>query len=126
MSDSRVPRQLLAPRYWLAWLAAGVWFLLAQLPYRFQWWLARVLAPLLKLNKKRFGYAKRNLELCFPELSEAEREQLLKGNMESTAMALFETGIAWFWPKWRLRRLSPLKGWRIWTRPRRAGRAPCC
>src|SRR5690625_6467924 len=90
MSDSRVPRQLLAPRYWLAWLAAGVWFLLAQLPYRFQWWLARVLAPLLKLNKKRFGYAKRNLELCFPELSEAEREQLLKGNMESTAMALLD------------------------------------
>lgn len=110
MSDSRVPRQLLAPRYWLAWLAAGVWFLLAQLPYRFQWWLARVLAPLLKLNKKRFGYAKRNLELCFPELSEAEREQLLKGNMESTAMALFETGIAWFWPKWRLRRLCTIKG----------------
>ncbi|MDQ2077960.1 LpxL/LpxP family Kdo(2)-lipid IV(A) lauroyl/palmitoleoyl acyltransferase [Marinimicrobium sp. ABcell2] len=121
MSDSRVPRHLLAPRHWPAWLLAGLWYLLAQLPYRLQWWLARILAPLLKLNKKRLHQAQRNLELCFPELTDAERDKLLKENMASTAMALFETGIAWFWPKWRLRRLYTVKGLEYLDETRREG-----
>lgn len=48
---------LLHPRYWLFWLGALLWVLLAQLPYRWQMWLARRLAPLLFLNKKRIGFA---------------------------------------------------------------------
>jgi KDO2-lipid IV(A) lauroyltransferase len=103
-------RTLLAPRHWPSWLGAGVWFLIAQLPYRFQFFLARVLSPLLHLNKKRIHIARTNLRLCFPDKSEAEREALLKQNLVSTAMAVFETGIAWFWPKWRLRRLFTLTG----------------
>jgi KDO2-lipid IV(A) lauroyltransferase len=103
-------RALLAPRHWPSWLGAGVWFLIAQLPYRFQFFLARVLSPLLHLNKKRIHIARTNLRLCFPDKSEAEREALLKQNLVSTAMAVFETGIAWFWPKWRLRRLFTLTG----------------
>lgn len=110
MPDAVFPRALLSPRHWPSWLGAGLWFLLAQLPYRFQWWLARALASLLKLNKKRYFYAKRNIDLCFPHLSPTERDQLLKKNLESTAMAVFETGIAWFWPSWRLRRLFTIHG----------------
>jgi len=108
MSDT--PRSLLSPRYWPSWLGAGLWFLIAQLPYRVQWWIARALAPLLKLNKKRYFYAKRNIELCFPHLSAYERHKLLEENLVSTAMAVFETGIAWFWPGWRLRRLFRVRG----------------
>lgn len=110
MSEHAFPRELLSPRHWPSWLGAGFWFLLAQLPYRLQWWLARALAPLLKLNKKRYYYARRNIELCFPEMTEAERKKLVKENLVSTAMVVFETGIAWFWPKWRLRRLFHLRG----------------
>jgi len=110
MPDNRFPKELLKPRHWLTWLAFGAWYLLAQAPYKAQWWLANALAPLLKLNKKRLRYARRNIELCFPEKSPAEREALLQDNMVSTAMTVFETGIAWFWPKWRFKRLYKVRG----------------
>lgn len=103
-------RALLAPRYWLSWLVVGLWYLLAQTPYIFQVGLARVLYRLLKLNKKRLNIARVNIDFCFPHLSRQERCALLEQNLFSTAMALFETGIAWFWPKWRLRRLYTIKG----------------
>lgn len=110
MSSPEFSRALLAPRHWPSWIGAGVWYLLAQTPYRFQWGLARLLGPLLVFNKKRLHLAQTNLRLCFPDKSDAEREALLKQNLVSTAMAVFETGIAWFWPKWRLRRLFSITG----------------
>ncbi len=102
--------KLLKPRYWLYWLVAGFWFLLAQMPYAWQMWLARLLAPLLFLNKKRLHYAEINIKRCFPHLSESEREILLRKNVASTLISLFETGIAWFWPSWRLRTLLQIEG----------------
>lgn len=110
MQNSLFSRGLLAPRHWPAWLAVGFWFLLAQLPYRVQFYLPHVLVPLLRLNKKRLHQAQVNLALCFPELSETERKVLLYEALYSTAMAIFETGIAWFWPRWRLRRLFTVTG----------------
>ena len=103
-------RALLAPRHWPAWLAVAIWFLIAQLPYRLQYYLPHLLVPLIRRNKKRLNQAQTNLRLCFPELDEAEREALLHETLYSTAMAIFETGIAWFWPKWRLRRLFTITG----------------
>lgn len=103
-------RASLAPRYWLSWIALGFWYLLAQTPYIVQVGLARALHPLLKLNKKRLKITRINIDLCFPHLSDEERQALLEENLFSTAMALFETGIAWFWPKWRLRRLYTIRG----------------
>jgi Kdo2-lipid IVA lauroyltransferase/acyltransferase len=104
------PLKLLAPRHWLTWLGVGAWFLFSQLPYRLQYFSAQLLSPLLLNNKKRIHWARTNIRLCFPHLSEAEREKLLKDNIFSTCMAAFETGIAWFWPKWRLRKLFTIYG----------------
>jgi Kdo2-lipid IVA lauroyltransferase/acyltransferase len=103
-------RALLSPRYWIEWFAVVIWFLIAQLPYKLQFYMARWLVPYLKRNKKRLNHAKVNLQLCFPDLSDEERNKLLEETLFSTAMALFETGIAWFWPKWRLRRLFTITG----------------
>ena len=88
----------------------AVWFLLAQLPYKVQFYLPYLLVPFLRLNKKRLHQATVNLKLCFPELSEQEQKTLLHETLYSTAMAIFETGIAWFWPHWRLRRLCTVTG----------------
>jgi Kdo2-lipid IVA lauroyltransferase/acyltransferase len=102
--------KLLSPRHWPAWFGIGVWFLLAQLPYPVQYFFPYLIAPLLRLNKKRLKQAQINLRLCFPELTEIEREVLLSETIRSTAMAIFETGIAWFWPTWRIRRLFTVTG----------------
>jgi len=110
MSSPQFTRALLAPRHWPSWMGLCVWFLIAQLPYRLQILLAHAFVPLLKINKQRVHQAKVNIDLCFPQLSDAERAAILKETVFSTSMALFETGIAWFWPKWRLRRLYTIKG----------------
>ena len=40
---------------------------------------------------------RRNIDVCFPELSQAEREQLMKESLEHTGSVMCEMGMAWFW-----------------------------
>ena len=103
--------RLAAPRYWHTWLGLAMLWLLAQTPYRFQLWLGRGLGrAMLRIAPGRRHVAETNIRLCFPQLSTKEQDRLLRRNFESTAIALLETGIAWFWPKWRLRRLVSIEG----------------
>ncbi|WP_347330620.1 LpxL/LpxP family Kdo(2)-lipid IV(A) lauroyl/palmitoleoyl acyltransferase [Marinimicrobium locisalis] len=107
----RVSRRLFHPRYWLTWVGFGIWWLLALLPYRAQLALGRGLGRVLwHLAKSRRHTALRNLELCVPEKPERERVALARHNFESTALALFETGMAWFWPRRRLEKLYTVEG----------------
>jgi len=102
---------LLHPRYWLTWIGLGLWWLVIQLPRRWQLALARQLGGLaMKRAKRRRHIVARNIELCFPELSAEKQARMVRANMDSTMMALFETGMGWFWPKWRLRKLYTLEG----------------
>lgn len=110
MASPHFSYALLKPQHWPSWFGLVVWILLVQLPYKFQYALAKLLSPLLRLNKKRVRQARINLALCFPQLNEQEREKLLGDNLFSTAMTVFETGIAWFWPKWRLKKLYNISG----------------
>lgn len=68
----------LTPKLWGTWLAVLLALPLALLPLRFHQWLARIIA--LKLSKSGKGPAHRarvNFELCFPNLSFEDREQLV-------------------------------------------------
>ena len=87
---------LLSPRYWPSWLALGVIWLIARLPYRVLFGLGRALGTLLPaLLPARKRVARRNLEICFPELSEKERADLLKANMRDLGLMLVEFALAW-------------------------------
>lgn len=104
-------RALLHPRYWLIWFGFGGWWLFAQLPYGVQRRLGRALGWLTyHLAKRRRRIAERNIDWCFPELSAEERQRMVRGTIDSTAMAVFESGIAWFWPARRLRKLFTVTG----------------
>lgn len=90
----------------------GVWALLTQiLPFRVQMtlgaWLGRLLA---KLSPSRRIVAKKNIDLCFPELDESAREALYKASMESIGRGVFDTAIAWFWPWFRLKKKIDVEG----------------
>lgn len=101
----------LHPRYWLLWLGLGLLWLLAQLPYWLLMRLGRGLGWVMyRLAGSRRKIAARNLELCFPELSADEREQLLRENFASTGMTFFEMAISWWWPAARLRKLGQVEG----------------
>ncbi|PMC12003.1 lipid A biosynthesis lauroyl acyltransferase, partial [Klebsiella aerogenes] len=58
----------------------------------------------------RVRIAQRNLELCFPHLSPAQRHEMLVKNFESLGMGLMETGMAWFWPTHRVERWTETSG----------------
>ncbi|MDP5034785.1 LpxL/LpxP family Kdo(2)-lipid IV(A) lauroyl/palmitoleoyl acyltransferase [Alishewanella sp. SMS8] len=104
--------RFLLPRYWLLWIGVGLMYLISWLPYRVLMTLGAALGKLLfKALKSRQKIARRNLELCFPEKSAAEREALLWRNAEESGKAMFETVIGWWWPDWRVRRLAHITGY---------------
>lgn len=91
------PTHPLHPRNWGQSLTIATVWALGQLPWRqtvaVGEWLGRVgyhLAPARRL------IARRNLELCFPELDARTREALVKENFAYTGRGLAEIGLAWF------------------------------
>ncbi|MBS0969879.1 LpxL/LpxP family Kdo(2)-lipid IV(A) lauroyl/palmitoleoyl acyltransferasee [Chimaeribacter arupi] len=104
-------RSLLHPRYWLTWLGIGLLYVLVLLPYPVIYWLGTRLGRFsMRFLKRRVHIAQRNLALCFPEMPAAERDVLVRKNFESVGMGLFETGMAWFWPDWRVHRWFAVSG----------------
>jgi len=100
----------LHPRYWGLWLVFALWWLLVQLPYPIHILLGKCIGWIFLLGKERPAFTARNLELCFPEKTEKERRRILRKSFESAGIAFFEMGIAWWWPNWRLKRLTRIKG----------------
>lgn len=111
MKHSGFDIAFLHPRYWLLWLGLALLWLLTQLPYVFLLALGRGLGRImLYLAGSRRHIVRRNLELCFPHLSEPQREQLLRENFASMGIAFFEMAMSWWWPKKRLSKLLKVEG----------------
>ena len=71
----------LHPKYWPLWLGFGLLWLITLLPFRWQLGIGRGLGLLaFKYAGSRRKVARRNLELCFPEKTPEERQQMLKEN----------------------------------------------
>lgn len=102
---------LLHPRYWLTWFGLAVLYIIVLLPYPIIRRIGFLSGRLSRrFIKRRSHIANRNLELCFPDMPEQERRALVKKNFESTGMAIFETGMAWFWPDWRVKKWCKVEG----------------
>ena len=104
--------KLIHPKYWPVLFAVLIWWVVVQvLPFRLQMWLGTCIGYVYKyVARERNIIARKNIDLCFPELSEKERKVLHHKNMISNGRALFDTGIAWFWPYWRLKRIVEVQG----------------
>jgi len=89
--------RLLAPRYWPTWAGLGLLRLLALLPFWCIVPLGRAIGVLLRHLPLSFIHtARRNIELCLPELSAQAREQLLREHFASLGIALLEIPFAWW------------------------------
>lgn len=111
--ESALPSKwvLVHPKYWLTWLAMLFWALLVQLPYAWVIGIGAGLGTLAgRFNKKRRRFVQINIETAFPEKTALEREAMCAQVLSNVGMAIMETGIAWFWPKWRLRKLYTVEG----------------
>lgn len=85
------------PSTWPVWLGVGVAALAARLPWPLQRALGRPLGAALKvvLGTRR-KVAARNLALCFPDMSTAERARLLDQAFTALGVGLFEFARAWW------------------------------
>jgi KDO2-lipid IV(A) lauroyltransferase len=111
MSAPRFERSYLAPRYWPTWLGVGLLWLICLLPVPVILGLGSTLGRGLgRLIKRRRFVVRRNLELCFPELTPAQREALVDEHFAALGAGIFEAGLAWFASDARLRRHGEVVG----------------
>jgi KDO2-lipid IV(A) lauroyltransferase len=110
---ARQPRwgRLLSPRYWPTWAGLGVLRTLSLLPFRLQLAIGAALGAMLRRLPLRFvRIARRNIDLCLPELDADERKRLLERHFTSLGISLLEISMAWWSPTERLRRMSRVEG----------------
>ncbi|ENO12579.1 LpxL/LpxP family Kdo(2)-lipid IV(A) lauroyl/palmitoleoyl acyltransferase [Marinobacter nanhaiticus D15-8W] len=101
----------LHPRWWGTWLVIGFIWLLAKLPMRVQWRTGVILGELAyRTLGSRKHITRVNIELCFPELSPAEREALVRKSFHSNGIGIMEIGLAWFRNPESLRHLTRVHG----------------
>ena len=75
-----------------------LWQGLSHLPTSWHPAIGKLCGKLLFIfAKSRKKIARANIEACFPELSKAEQQELLRDNFLHLGRSFIETGIAWFW-----------------------------
>ncbi|GLP95668.1 lipid A biosynthesis lauroyltransferase [Paraferrimonas sedimenticola] len=93
------------------WFGTLILRLTQLLPMRWQMKIGAGLGRLVyRFLKKRVHIARRNLELCFPEKSEQEREALVLRNFEETGKAVFDSINAWWWSDAKVQKHSEILG----------------
>jgi KDO2-lipid IV(A) lauroyltransferase len=103
--------QLFSLRHWPTWLGLAGLRLLVYLPYAWQLSLGHAVGRLMYgLATKSRHTSQTNIDLCFPDSSVAEKQQLVKNCFISMGIGLFETGLAWWAPTKRLMPLVKIHG----------------
>ncbi|QOR39745.1 LpxL/LpxP family Kdo(2)-lipid IV(A) lauroyl/palmitoleoyl acyltransferase [Billgrantia diversa] len=111
MSKRNWPASYAHPRYWPAWLAIGCMWLAAWLPWRLKLAIGRGLGLLAwwAVPRRRHIVAT-NLRLCFPELSDTQRDRLARDTFKANGIGLLETATGWCRDPRHLRHRVTFKG----------------
>ena len=112
MSSNQAPEpSFLAPRYWPTWMGMGLLKLICKLPYSWQITLGRWLGIVMyHLFASRRHITDVNLRLCFPQLTDTERQAWVKQTFIHNAIGLFESSMSWWAPDSKLDMPITLKG----------------
>ena len=111
VNSAKFQLSFLKPGFFKTWLYFGLWRLVVFLPYTGLLFLGKLIGlALYQLPTNRKHIAKRNIELCFPELDSHQQAVLLRDNFISMGIAIMELGMAWWWPKRRFSRLVQFEG----------------
>jgi len=109
MADAYVPafeRRFLAPRYWGTWVLLGILRLAALLPLPAAHALGNALgAVFYAVNAKRRRIARINVGLCFPELDDRGRAELVRRHFRTQGKCSVDLGLIWWASTRRLERL---------------------
>jgi len=103
-------RTFLHPRYWYAWPVLAFVLIISWLPSRVLWILGITLGSFFSwFQSPARRVAERNIELCFPELAPQERRRLLRRYFRLSGFAVVSLSVAWWAPKWRIKRFIKLR-----------------
>ena len=96
----------LAPKYWPIWLLFGLIGIASSLPRRISIKIGDAIGWLYRrLNAKRLRIVRINLDLCFPQMSDSEREQLALDHFRYYGRSVVDFGLTWWASERRLARL---------------------
>jgi Kdo2-lipid IVA lauroyltransferase/acyltransferase len=95
MSGDRKPlSSYRAPRYWPVWFAMGLLRLVCLLPHRVALACGRLLGRIAyAIGGSRVAIVRRNIELCFPDLSASECDDLTFAHFKALGMSAIEMGL---------------------------------
>jgi KDO2-lipid IV(A) lauroyltransferase len=111
------------PGYWPTWLGLGVLRLFEPLPHGLLHVLGNALGLFVYLLPTSFKrIARRNVDLCLPELGAKERERIVRRHFAGLGCALFETAMSWWSSNQRIRRITFIGGLEHLEAARNTGR----
>lgn len=97
MSAYQIESRHYHPRFWAVWVLLGLGWCVAQLPFRLQLAIGRGLGRTLQgLSASRRRITRRNIELCFPELSTEERRRIISDSFAELGIGFIEIGLAYW------------------------------
>jgi len=109
--DTSFKAEYLKPSYWGVWCAMFFLWLIMFLPAPVIDGLSNKLGDLIRsINKKRRRIARKNIDLCFPELNDEEKKELIRKNFRHQARSILYYGLIWWAPKVILNKRIVFKG----------------
>jgi len=101
----------LNPKYWASWVFVALLAACAYMPRRMSKWLGVGLGKLFySLNPKRRSIARRNINLCFPNLDQAAQNQLLLEHYKIYGRSIIDLSLVVFASEKKLSRLTKING----------------
>ncbi|MEZ5672076.1 MAG: LpxL/LpxP family Kdo(2)-lipid IV(A) lauroyl/palmitoleoyl acyltransferase [Thiotrichaceae bacterium] len=103
--------KLFAPRYWLWWLGMGILWVITRLPLPWQLSVGKFIGITgYYIATRRRHIATVNIQLCFPELSPIQQQNLVKQHFSSLGMGLLEMLNAWWSSDQRIVKFGQIEG----------------
>lgn len=112
MSAARKPlSSFWSPRYWPVWIGMGLLRLICLLPHRMSLAIGRALGRLAHaVGGRRRAVVRRNIELCFPGLTPAERDALAFDHFKALGTTVIEMGLGRWATDRHLQSITKLTG----------------
>jgi len=121
--DRKALHEYRAPKYWPAWIGLGCLRLVCLLPHRFGLAVGKAIGRLAhRFGATRRAIVRRNIELCFPELSIQERDRLARRHLEALGMSIIELGLGRWASDDKIMALTSIDGLEHLERPIQDGK----
>jgi KDO2-lipid IV(A) lauroyltransferase len=112
-----------APQYWPTWIGLGCLRVICLLPHTVALAVGRVFGRIAhRISGKRRAIVRRNIQLCFPELSTAERNTLAHDHFLALGMSAIEMGLGRWASDRAIQDLCDIENLEYLTEPMAAGK----